>query len=87
MRRSEQLHRFLDIRHGECDRLAASVGAPSRSALPVSVGAGAEPSDEGSDFGLFDEREDFEEAGVEGALAAEEEVWLFEPGLRALLIV
>jgi hypothetical protein len=48
---------------------------------------GAEPSDEGSGFDLFDEREDFEEAGIEGALAAEEEVWLFEPGLRALLVV
>jgi hypothetical protein len=44
-------------------------------------------SDEGSGFDLFDEREDFEEAGVEGALAAEKEVWLFEPGLRALLVV
>jgi len=31
-------------------------------------------SDEGSGFDLFDEREDFEEAGVEGALAAEKEV-------------
>ena len=48
---------------------------------------GAEPSDEGSGFDLFDEREVFEEAGVEGALAAEEEVWLFEPGLHALLVV
>jgi hypothetical protein len=44
-------------------------------------------SDEGSSFDLFDEREDFEEAGAEGRLAAEEEMGLFEPGLRTLLVV